>query len=78
MSGTESFSCLAKELFRHLERKRNFRAVFGVFRGFFFVLFCYFFCRVLCFGLFFLFFLFPWSLEKVWNVFLSKLRRVKA
>lgn len=77
-SGREkSFSCLAKELFSHLERKCDFRAVFGVFRGVFFV------CFVLLFLLpgvifFYLFSLFPWSLEKVWNVFLSKLLRVRA
>lgn len=71
----ESFSCLAKELFSHLERKRDFRAVFGVFQGvFLFVLFCYFVLP----GVIFLFSLFPWSPEKVWNVFLSGLLRVRA
>lgn len=60
MSGTESFSCLAKELFRHLERKRDFRAVFGVFRGFF--LFCFVISSAGCCVLGF-FFVFPFPLE---------------
>lgn len=79
----KSFSCLAKGLFRHLERKRDFRAVFGVFQdGLGFLLFVWFVLLFLLLGVVwlgvFLLSLFPWSLEKVWNVFLSRLLRVRA
>lgn len=50
------------------------RRVCGVFQGIFV-------CFVLLFlllGVIFLFSFFPWSLEKVWNVFLLKLLRARA
>lgn len=50
------------------------RCVWG-FSGCFFVWFVLLFLLP---GVIFLFSLFPWSLEKVWNVFLSKLLHVRA